>query len=134
MSLNRKVKVPRVSGPDSVIRGAPGRRSGPVGFGQVTLDDARTSADVLKATVKQDQASLRSILDDVQEDLKKIETQVSAEDRQLLREHAALVRELEQELESDDIQVSDHAEPELEPGVTEDNELVTFQRRARKPS
>ena len=35
MSLNRNVKVPRVSAADSVIPGAPGRRSVPVGFGQV---------------------------------------------------------------------------------------------------
>ena len=35
MSVNRKVKVPRGSAADSVIPGAPGRRSVPVGFGQV---------------------------------------------------------------------------------------------------
>ena len=34
-----------------------------------------------------DQESLRSVLDDLQEDLKKVRAAVSAEDRQLLEEH-----------------------------------------------
>ena len=45
-----------------------------------------------------DQESLKSILDDLQDDLKKVRSVVSAEDRQLLEEHATFVREMEQEL------------------------------------
>ncbi len=45
-----------------------------------------------------DQESLKSILDELQEDLKKVRSAVSAEDRQLLDEHATFVREMEQEL------------------------------------
>jgi hypothetical protein len=70
-----------------------------------------------------DQESLKSILDDVQEDLKKLETVVSAEDRRLLDEHATLVREIEQELKSSNQDVG-HAVPQLEPGVKEENENI----------
>ncbi len=69
-----------------------------------------------------DQESLRSILDDLQGDLKKVSSVVSAEDRRLLDEHAALVRELEQELRDTGKADLGHAVPELEPGVREDND------------
>ena len=45
-----------------------------------------------------DRESLKSILDDIQDDLKALGSRVSAEDRQLLDEHATFVREMEQEL------------------------------------
>src|SRR5207253_5421777 len=45
-----------------------------------------------------DQESLKSILDDLQDDLRKVSQKVSAEDRRLLEEHAGFVREMEQEL------------------------------------
>ncbi len=69
-----------------------------------------------------DQESLKSILDDLQDDLKKVRSVVSAEDRQLLEEHATFVREMEQELKQDtpgrDV---GHAVPELEPGLKHEN-------------
>jgi len=68
-----------------------------------------------------DQESLKSILDDVQEDLRKVGSTVSAEDRQLLDEHATFVREMEQDLK-DAGRAEDHAVPELDPGVHEDND------------
>src|SRR5262249_17458798 len=45
-----------------------------------------------------DQENLKGILDDLQDDLKKVEATVSAEDRRLLEEHATFVREMEKEL------------------------------------
>jgi hypothetical protein len=81
-----------------------------------------------------DRESLRSILDDVQEDLKKVQPLVSSEDRHLLEEHATFVREMEKTLQADDLAASKgkdeaaaskdvgHAVPELEQGVKEDNE------------
>src|SRR5438132_5811278 len=42
-----------------------------------------------------DRESLKSVLDDVQGDLKKVRELVSAEDRRLLEEHESLVRQLE---------------------------------------
>lgn len=69
-----------------------------------------------------DQEHLKSILDGLQEDLRKVGTKVSAEDRRLLDEHANFVREMEQELKADHGRAADHAVPELEPGVKEDTD------------
>jgi hypothetical protein len=68
-----------------------------------------------------DREDLASILDEVQDDLKKVEAIVSAEDRRLLEEHATFVREMEQELRSgaDDV---GHAVPEIEPGIKANND------------
>ena len=73
-----------------------------------------------------DQESLRSILDELQEDLKKVRSAVSAEDRQLLDEHATFVREMEQELKEQESQGKDvgHAVPELTPGVKHANDQM----------
>jgi hypothetical protein len=69
-----------------------------------------------------DQESLKSILDDVQDDLRKVGSVVSAEDRRLLEEHATFVREMEQELKSSDAETVGHAVPQLEPGVRAEND------------
>jgi hypothetical protein len=71
-----------------------------------------------------DQESLRSVLDDLQDDLKKVRARVSALDRQLLDEHATFVRAMEQELKASDKQAVGHPVPELEPGVREDNDNI----------
>jgi hypothetical protein len=70
-----------------------------------------------------DRESLKSVLDELQEDLKKVSSVVSPADRRLLEEHATFVREFEQELRasSDDV---GHAVPELEPGVKEENDNI----------
>jgi hypothetical protein len=69
-----------------------------------------------------DQESLKSILDDLQDDLRKVGEKVSAEDRRLLEEHATFVREMEQELKAGGAQDARHAVPELEPGVKHEND------------
>ena len=69
-----------------------------------------------------DEQSLRSILDDLQEDFKKVEHVVSAQDRQLLEEHTSFVREMEQELKADASRDMGHAVPKLEPGIKEEND------------
>ncbi|MFO0902760.1 MAG: DUF1552 domain-containing protein [Pirellulales bacterium] len=70
-----------------------------------------------------DQESLRSVLDDLQADLKKVETVVSGEDRRLLEEHASFVREMELELRAGGGETAvGHAAPELEPGVKDEND------------
>ncbi|HJT31593.1 MAG TPA: DUF1552 domain-containing protein [Pirellulales bacterium] len=71
-----------------------------------------------------DQESLKSILDDVRQDLDKVASQVSAEDRQLLAEHATFVREMEQELQAAAQQPLNHAVPELERGVKDENDSM----------
>jgi hypothetical protein len=69
-----------------------------------------------------DEQTLGSVLDDLQEDFKKVEKLVSAEDRQLLKEHTTFVREMEQELKADASRDMGHAVPKLDPGVKEEND------------
>src|SRR5688572_21660541 len=71
-----------------------------------------------------DQESLRSVLDDVQEDLKKVGSVVSAADRRLLEEHATFVREMEEELKQAGNSDLGHAVPQIEPGVKEENDNI----------
>src|SRR5262249_2527643 len=71
-----------------------------------------------------DQESLKSVLDDLGEDLAKVRAQVSAQDRQILEEHTTLVREMEQELRSSSSQEVGHAVPVVEPGVHADKDNI----------
>jgi Protein of unknown function (DUF1552) len=70
---------------------------------------------------KKDQESLKSILDDLQEDLHKLGDVVSSEDRRLLEEHATFVREMEHDLDEPPSRDVGHAVPDLEPGVKREN-------------
>lgn len=69
-----------------------------------------------------DRETLVSVLDDLQEDLRKIRDVVSAEDRQLLDEQATFVRETELALRAGARSTLVHAEPQLEAGVKEQND------------
>ena len=69
-----------------------------------------------------DQQSLRSILDDLEGDLGRVAGVVSAADRRLLDEHAAFVREMEQDLRASGQQSVGHAVPRLEPDVRNEND------------
>jgi hypothetical protein len=71
-----------------------------------------------------DQQTLRSVLDDIQDDLKKLSSAISVEDRQLLEEHATFVREMEQEFQTTQKEPIGHAVPELESGVKEENDNI----------
>jgi hypothetical protein len=84
------------------------------------IDDPYQMFAKLYGRVK-DQETLKSVLDDVQEDLRKVSAKVSAADRRLLEEHASFVREMEQELQNSK-QAAGHAVPELDPGVKKDND------------
>ena len=85
------------------------------------LDDPYQMFAKLYGRVK-DQETLKSVLDDVQEDLRKVGAKVSAEDRRLLEEHATFVREMEQDLKAAGKQDVGHAVPELEPGIKKEND------------
>ncbi len=85
------------------------------------IDDPYQMFSKLYGKLK-DRESLKSILDDLQVDLKKLAASVSAEDRQLLEEQTTFVRELEQELKADSTATVGHAVPELEPGIKEEND------------
>ena len=67
---------------------------------------------------QQDREDLSSILDGIRDDLKRVTTKVSPEDRAMLEEHMTLVRSLEEELKSagEDSDLA-HAEPEIDPEI-----------------
>lgn len=71
---------------------------------------------------KKDKAVLQSVLDDLEDDFRKVSPLISKEDRRLLDEHATLVRELERELQAAKTEDVGHAVPQLEPGVRHDND------------
>ncbi len=89
--------------------------------------------DKLYGRVK-DRESLRSILDDLQEDMSKLRGELSSEDRRLLDEHAEWVRTMEKELAAGGLSSGlsgglsggergvGHPVPELEPGIAKKND------------
>ena len=87
------------------------------------IDDPYQMFSKLYGRMK-DQESLKSVLDDLQSDLKKVSTTVSAADRQLLEEHATFVREMEQELKAAGNLTVGHAVPELDAGVKTENDNI----------
>lgn len=73
------------------------------------------------------QEMLASVLDGLSADFKKVEQQLSQEDRHLLRQHVAMVRQVEEDLQLDlkmRQQQADvgHAIPELPPNIQEQND------------
>jgi hypothetical protein len=66
---------------------------------------------------------MRSILDEVHEDLAKVAAALPAEDRRILEEHTALVRGLERDLAAEPA-AARHAVPVLEQGVVEQNDQM----------
>ncbi len=87
------------------------------------IDDPYQMLDKLYGRM-QDQETLTSLLDDVQEDLRKVRTVVSAEDRRLLDEHQAFVRQMEKDLEAERGQQVAHVAPELKRGVKTTNDNI----------
>jgi hypothetical protein len=71
---------------------------------------------------KKDRQTLGSVLDDLEEDLQTLRASLGTEDRRLLDEQAAFVRETERELQAAANSQPVHAEPELEPGVKKQND------------
>lgn len=72
-----------------------------------------------------DQEMLKSVLDDLSEDLNKVRSKVGAQDRQILDEQATLVREMETEIRAAaNSPTASHAVPVLEPGIKQDNDKM----------
>jgi len=71
-----------------------------------------------------DKESLQSVLDDVQGDFKKVRKLISPEDRRLLDEHQALIREMEKEIKVAQNQKLRVQPPTLEEGVADQNDNV----------
>jgi hypothetical protein len=70
----------------------------------------------------EDRETLKSILDDVTVDLRKVRASLSAEDCRLLEEHETFVREMERELQSSEQQTYATPAPVLEPGIRNEND------------
>ncbi len=70
-----------------------------------------------------DQESLKSVMDDLKADLDRVRGRVGTEDRRILDEHAALVREMEKQLQAGRKEDS-HPVPVIEPGIREDNDNI----------
>ena len=84
------------------------------------IDDPYQMFNKLYGQVK-DRESVASILDELQDDLKKLRDTVSVEDRHLLDEQTTFVRDTERELRLA-AKTTNHAEPKLEPGIKEQND------------
>jgi len=69
-----------------------------------------------------DAASLRSVLDDVREDLKKVRSLVGPADRSVLEQHEAFVRQMEEQLRQQQEESAALAPPKLPPGVKDTND------------
>jgi hypothetical protein len=80
------------------------------------IDDPYRMFEKLYGQMK-DKDSLASILDDVQEDLQRVSSRLSARDKMLLEQHVSLVRSLEQELQTPVQTDLNHPMPELDPGI-----------------
>lgn len=72
---------------------------------------------------RKDEESIKSILDELQQDLQKISQNVSPEDRKLIDEHQSLVRDLESQLSRTDSSL-EHAIPQLDPNVEDNNDNI----------
>jgi hypothetical protein len=72
----------------------------------------------------QDKECLQSILDDVQEDLRKVRKLMSAEDQRLLEEHQSLVRQMEREISQAGRKELRVTPPALEQGIADQNDNV----------
>src|SRR5438128_4279536 len=71
-----------------------------------------------------DKQNLQSILEEVRGDLKKVRKLISAEDRRLLEDHEALVRQMENEIAEAGRQKLRVGPPALEEGVADQNDNV----------
>jgi hypothetical protein len=71
-----------------------------------------------------DKENLQSVLEAVQDDLKKVRKLVSAEDRRLLEDHESLVRQMEKEIRFADRQGLRVAPPVLAEGIVDQNDNV----------
>jgi hypothetical protein len=76
-----------------------------------------------------DRETVRSVLDGLQDDLQRVASVLSAEDRRLLEEHTTFVREMERDLRADGGRALNHPIPQLEPNVR--NENANMPRTAR---
>ncbi len=71
-----------------------------------------------------DKETLASILDDLSEDFRKVNSKISSQDRKLLEEHVTFVREMERDLQASDDRGAQHAMPKFDPGILNENDNI----------
>ena len=71
-----------------------------------------------------DQEMLKSVLDDLRDDIAKVRSQVSPEDRKILDDHTSLVRDMELDIRAARTTDVGHAVPVVEPGVRRENDNI----------
>jgi len=85
------------------------------------IDDPYQMFETIYGRMK-DRDDLKSVLDDVRDDLRKIRKSLSKADRRLLEEHEAFVRKMEQELKTDKREKLAFQPPQQKPGVKNVND------------
>ena len=71
-----------------------------------------------------DKDTIKSILDDVRDDIRLVSSKLSGEDKKLLDEHLSYVRDMERDLQSAEKQKLAHPMPQLDQGVINDNDNI----------
>lgn len=87
------------------------------------VDDPYQMFEKLYGRMK-DKESLKSILDDVREDLRKVSAKVSSQDKRMLEEHLTFVREMEADLQASEKETLGHPVPEVAQGVLNENDNI----------
>jgi hypothetical protein len=85
------------------------------------IDDPYQMFNKLYGSMK-DRELMKSVLDDLKQDMDKVRSQISKDDQRLLDDHMQLVREMEKDIASHKNEAVGHAVPQLEPGVRRDND------------
>lgn len=87
------------------------------------IDDPYLMFQKLYGSMK-DKELLKSVLDDLSEDIKKVKTHISKADQKLLDEHMSLVRDMETEIKTASKTNVGHKVPDITPGVRRDNNNI----------
>ena len=95
------------------------------GTKQTPCAHQRSLSDVRQALwTNEGPGERQECLDDLQGELRAVQSKLSVEDRRLLDEHATFVREMEQDLKSTPSKEIGHAVPPIEPAVKERNDKI----------
>ena len=118
ISIDQEIRNHLQASPDTATRMVYAGPNRPV----APIDDPYQMFAKLYGETK-DRESMRSVLDDLRDDLARIMAAVPNEDRRILEEHATLVRSLERDLADHRTAVA-HPVPVLEQGVIEKNDQM----------
>jgi hypothetical protein len=87
------------------------------------IDDPYQMFEKLYGRVK-DKDTIKSVLDDVRDDIRLVSSKLSGDDKKLLDEHLSYVRDMERDLQDAEKQKLAHPMPQLDQGVINDNDNI----------